>query len=611
MEGNHSKFLVFILVFIMISSVAGLDVIEPSEDRGERDGGPTEPDVIPSRWMDPYGTVDMEHQTYTSARQDIEVRSSVSTDDSRGRVALIVDDDLYREIEDEMDRHIDYLTADDLDVILITFSGTAEDLRSLLSDLHDEKDSLFGAKLIGDLPYIIYEMYQDWGSGTEYETFPNDLFFMDLDGTWEDTEGNGYYDTWSGDRHLDIWVSRMKADNLVSLGSESDLMISYFDKNHAYRSGELRPQQDALAYVDNDWENMGPDDQTNLEMIYGNNVTMENDPSRTTVQDYINNRMPVDQEMIFTRSHGWPGGHGYNQGGSYDYVFCSDYRNIKPPALFYHLFVCSGVDYTYDDYLGGTVIFNHDDSGLTSWGSTKTGGMLYDQFFYTPLSNGEDIGQSFIDWFNVVKNYGDWTHRWFWGMTIIGDGTLRPSPFFEPTEITDSFSIELSSENEGWNFVSFNIDATDPCLESILEDEDNGISGSYDRLIYFNASAQSWQSYVPYREEHYNDLEGWDLRMGIWIKMNNEDTLVIKGTEPVETRIDLYPGWNMVGYPSHEPGEGLPTEIDKIGYFSPGEPYHIVYDHEPEGFTFEPGNGYWIHNPTDNVLLWSVTYEER
>lgn len=91
---------------------------------------------------------------------------------------------------------------------------------------------------------------------------------MDLNGTWSDSlesgqihANNGKYDTRSGDLNLEIWVSRLKADNLPNLGSEANLLRTYLAKDHRYRCGGLRRNPTALVYNDDDWDYMGSDDQ--------------------------------------------------------------------------------------------------------------------------------------------------------------------------------------------------------------------------------------------------------------------------------------------------------------------------------------------------------------
>jgi hypothetical protein len=355
-----------------------------------------------------------------------------------GRICILVHQNIYLSIGPGLDQYEADLNAAGYKTIVSVYtSGNPEDIRAYLAGLYGEPGSLTGAVFIGDIPYIIYEMMQTWGGNTEYEDFPCDIFFMDLDGTWSDTlndgevqPGNGKYDTRGGNRALEIWVSRIKAGNLPSLGLESSILKKYFDKNHRYRTGALAPAQKALVFNDDDWSGMAPEDAGCLAQVYGTpNVTKVSDREETTATDYKSNRMTADYELMFIRSHGYPGGHGFYQDNrsSFQTVYCADYRDLDPKGLFYSLYVCSGTDYTADDYLAGTIAFNMDDSGLLAWGSTKTGGILNDTYFYTPLSDGEVFGESFRQWFNSVQAfYPAWAPQWWYGMVLIGDGALKP-----------------------------------------------------------------------------------------------------------------------------------------------------------------------------------------
>jgi len=156
----------------------------------------------------------------------------------------------------------------------------------------------------------------------------------------------------------------------------------------------------------------------------------------------------------------------------------------------------------------------------------------------------------------------------------------------------------------GMNFISFNVDPHHQCLIDILEDPEHGISGEYESVTYYDASEDRWHSYVPGRADHFNDVDSWDRTVGIWLEVEHEVSLQVVGNQPSETVIDLYPGWNMVGYPGS--GNTLPPEVDKIGVYDASAEYLISYIYEPWDHQMEPGKGYWIHNPTDSVIQWHV-----
>jgi len=169
-----------------------------------------------------------------------------------------------------------------------------------------------------------------------------------------------------------------------------------------------------------------------------------------------------------------------------------------------------------------------------------------------------------------------------------------------------TMDIQLSGDGDGWNFVSFNLEPGITDLESILEHEDYGIAGNYDSLMYFDSG--SWYSYVPDRADHFNNLGTWDHTMGVWIRMNVDDTLTVEGNEPGTTTITLDPGWNMVGLPSSTAGNhDLPAEVTTVGHFDPAQAYNIAYV-DAAGYEFSPGEGYWLYNDGDHTVDWTVEY---
>ena len=354
---------------------------------------------------------------------------------TKGRVCLVVADALYDVIYPDLAVYSQDLVAAGYPSVVYRFaSGTAASLRDVLTTLYHEPASLVGAVLIGDIPYIIYEM-MDEGA---YEDFPCDLYFMDLDGVWSDTledgdvhAGNRKYDTRSGDLGLEIWVSRLKTDNLTWVGGEEWVLTNYLRRNHSYRQGLLHPTYRALVYPDDDWHCCGPFSRDWVKGIYCNQaVELTDSPNATTAVDYIAH-LQQSYELIHTRSHGYPGGHMYYRQDQTieDWVFVSDYLNFDPEALFYSFFVCSGADYTAANYLAGAAVFN-SQSGLFSWSSTKTGGMWEDGPFYESLAAGNCFGQAFVDWFNIVQQlYPLLTPSWWYGMVLTGDATLPGGSF--------------------------------------------------------------------------------------------------------------------------------------------------------------------------------------
>jgi hypothetical protein len=83
-----------------------------------------------------------------------------------------------------------------------------------------------------------------------------------------------------------------------------------------------------------------------------------------------------------------------------------------------------------DDDMGSWYIFQ-STYGLVSLGSTKTGSMLCFYDYYEPLGNGATIGEAFLSWcINDIETCaGGESRPWFYGMTLMGDPTLKLSRF--------------------------------------------------------------------------------------------------------------------------------------------------------------------------------------
>jgi hypothetical protein len=404
----------------------------------------------------------------------------------QGRITVMVETGIYSAISSSLATYTDDLANMGFSSIVVQFSGDAEYLRDTLITLYNEAESLVGAVLIGDLPYVIYEMNQDWGWGWEYEDFICDFYFMDMDGEWLDQlddgqvqPNNGKLDTWIDNNGLEIWVSRMKTGNLPSLGSETDILNNYFARNHTLRWDLLNSSLMGLVYNDDSWEDMAADDADSLESVFGSgNVITVSHPEDTTALDYITNRLTANYHLDFVRSHGSPAGHGFyrSDGAIFEWVIINDYIASDPEAVFFSLFVCSGCDYATSNYLGGIVAFNPEADGLLSWGSTKTGGMFDDHHMYNRIAAGDCMGEAFRDWFNQVKDdWPSWAPQYWYGMVLLGDASLASgSPIlgdFEPDgdvdfndltilvnqwlQIPGSPSADIAPQPGGDNFVDF------------------------------------------------------------------------------------------------------------------------------------------------------------
>jgi hypothetical protein len=356
---------------------------------------------------------------------------------------VVVNTTLYPLIQTYVNQYLDDLEGQGYAPILYTTSGgTAAALKSSILVTEWEAGAV-GALLVGDLPVPWFECYEDWDdNGIPDEPvmadFPCDLFYMDLDGTWADGDGDGIYDVHEGSWQPDFWIGRLTASTLQ--GDEASMVQGYFSRNHAYQISNLSLPHSALAYVDDDWEPWAAEWGGAVAQVWPA-TTIVSEINTTTASDYMA-RWDDNYQNILVCVHSAAYYHTFrqNNGSSWGNVYWNQISAADPHFLFYNLFACSNSNFLEDNYCGGYYIFN-DTYGINAIGSTKTGSMLFFEDYYGPLSFGQTFGEAFNSWFALHGNEPGsqmWARGWFYGMTYLGDPTLSVRP---------AVSVELTPQN--------------------------------------------------------------------------------------------------------------------------------------------------------------------
>lgn len=440
------KISVITLMVVVMGSAAGVSWAQPDPAK-----------VTWLRWMDPDRSP-ITYQEYIDQREfadKLGARLVYSGTKGEEPICMVINQLLYLGIQSSFSVFLSDLELDGYAVNVYTALNDGDEValkEILISERNDRNIS--GAVLIGDLPVAWYEMTHPPEYGGNHVEFPIDLFFMDLDGAWLDRDSDGLYDEHrdgGGDMQADVWVGRLLAINLTEHGaSEAAMMNNYFDKNHRYRTGDLRLQDKALAYVDNDWCVYGYENDVILAYPVTDAVT---DPYETTREDYMQRvRESTDNqyENLLICSHSTPWAHYLHWGdGPYDYslFYNHEIEQIDVQVFFYNLFACSNCRFVEPDDMGNWYIFQ-STYGLLSVGSTKSGAMLCFDDYYGPLGSGSSFGEAFLWWCqnNMESCYGEFSRCWFYGMTLLGDPTLRLSRFLSnPTgDVNQDGAIDLA-----------------------------------------------------------------------------------------------------------------------------------------------------------------------
>ncbi|MHA1651776.1 MAG: C25 family cysteine peptidase [Candidatus Helarchaeota archaeon] len=275
---------------------------------------------------------------------------------------------------------------------------------------------LEGVIFVGRLPYVMYDLGQ---------IFPCDLYFMDLDGTWTDSDGNHIYEGHSdgaGDRDPEIWLGRIDASTLngSDINQEINALNNYFLKNHMYRNGSLRRPHRELVYIDDTWSADAAEWAGQSIYAYQNQTIIATN-AITTDTHYENILTNTSYEMVHLFVHSYYYEHVWTPSGT---TTTAEIRSIDTKPLFYVLFACSAADFSQTNNIATEYLFSNNT--LAVIGSSKTGGLYEPEWFFRPLGQNKSIGYSLMRWFSdaTLPSAGLNNPSNSYGMTIFGDPTL-------------------------------------------------------------------------------------------------------------------------------------------------------------------------------------------
>jgi hypothetical protein len=336
-----------------------------------------------------------------------------------GKVVVAVNSTLYPQVSSSISRYVsDIATQGYYGVVhTVSSSGSPGQLRNYLKGVTD----IAGVVMVGQLPVAWYEHNQDYCGDNNncHAEWPCDLYYMDLNGNWGDADHDGMFDSHTGHTKPDIFLGRLAAYTLP--GNEADLVNKYFQKNHRFRTGDAGFSARGVTFVDDDWNGWGKCSM-DLHLSIVDSYTAKDYTNSVNYKDKLKKRLAWMQLCC----HSWPGGHHFKKpGGDGGYVYSDDLKNTNfPQAFFHNLFCCSSANFTVNNYQAGWYTFGNS-YGLSTIGSSKTGSMLYFEYFYGALKEGMTIGEAMVAWWDALYPYDKTDRSWHYGMTIIGDPLLN------------------------------------------------------------------------------------------------------------------------------------------------------------------------------------------
>ncbi|MBN1549977.1 hypothetical protein JW979_00850 [bacterium] len=378
-----------------------------------------------NKWIDSdYNASDLERFRSTN-ECPLKVTYSKSFRGNRisGYVAIIVEDVVFDRLEGDLLMYSSQLNLEGWDVELLSVeNGHPEDLKQLLVNLYNNE--LDGVLFIGDLPIAFYRLEGDFGS----IEFPIDLFYMDLDGIWLDTDQDTVYDGHDGNISPEIWVGRLLASPLTASGQEPVAMFRhYLNKATVFRHENTPYDMPPLVFADPSFGSDSYQGSDAVNWLFGRyQRTVSSSP-----QDY-RNALNISYPWISVYVHGGTSAHAFGGGPFYS----TELVDIDNQTRFFSDFSCSNARYTSPEYMGGWYIFSPGVS-LALLGSTKTGSIYYLNDIVNELDKGSCLGDAYLHWAKLHINQNP---PWFYGATLLGDPTLTShrQPMIDSIYIDDS-----------------------------------------------------------------------------------------------------------------------------------------------------------------------------
>ena len=389
---------------------------------------------------------------------------------SRGTVILLIDStmtmplsaeiarleqDLKNELWTVIKRSAPRATAFNSEAV----ATTKEIIFSIIEKNPNEQYSIL---LLGRIP-VPYSglMAPDGHSPDHVGAWPADVYYADFDGEWSDESinssgasrvenknvpGDGKFDKSQNDADIKYPVGRIDFYNLTSFAeTELQLLKRYLDKNHAFRSGAIKPVYEAT--VDDNFGAYGEGFSGSAYRGFGGLVGKDN---------FVANREFLDSTITTMFSYAC---------GAGSYTSCSGVGGIaefsKRPitSIFTMIFGSYFGDWDSKDNVMRSVVASRGTVLTTGWAARP-------HWFFHPMGLGKPIGEVLLGAQNNTQQYMPSiyvTKRYPGGVyyqvaprgthiALIGDPTLRMTsnmPIETPKNIgvTSTVSAQIDWES--------------------------------------------------------------------------------------------------------------------------------------------------------------------
>lgn len=307
--------------------------------------------------------------------------------------------------------------------------------------------NLLGAILIGDIP--TFSLIRDDGSG-----YLTDAYYRILNANcridsnsrvlYSETADCGLYSSINGQ---DMWVGRITPP---VTGDEGIVLLrNYFDKNHAYRIGDIQFDKRFLFYSGDTLNSQLLQEQHFTSFSRGtgyarneiNAFDFNGNPTINSKKDYLE-ELEKSAEFAVINVHGTP---TYQWLGRGVLVNSSDLKTISPNIFAIKLLSCSNGVFELPDYFAGWLLFRGNTLIVEA--------APIDIFSGYILNNYVDQRGIFFQFrpFQLGATYGEVARNTEKELLIFGDPTLRlkRDSAMRPRISLNGFEIDFGSHEIG------------------------------------------------------------------------------------------------------------------------------------------------------------------
>ncbi|MCK5292289.1 MAG: right-handed parallel beta-helix repeat-containing protein [Thermoplasmata archaeon] len=192
--------------------------------------------------------------------------------------------------------------------------------------------------------------------------------------------------------------------------------------------------------------------------------------------------------------------------------------------------------------------------------------------------------------------------------SLAGEG--NPSNYFYIVCSLDLYSNTTCAKDQagkftrplsmGQNLISIPLIQSNKSIERILQ------TVKWDKAWVYDSSVHKWKWHMTFKP-YPSELETANHSIGLWIDVTEDSNLTVAGMVPTQTAINLYEGWNLIGFPSLLDSYDVASiraslPVTFIEGFDSNSPYCLRKMMDTD--VLQPGFGYWIF--VGNMDVWIV-----